>query len=267
MKSQDSSLMLGLLLSEPRSLDAGSSSSAIITQGKDGRPTVIIGQRSVGNYERWIKPLVDRVFAALLLILLSPVLGLVALLIRWDLGPGIIFKQQRVGRGGVPFTIYKFRTMHHDRRKRRSPFNGPERRKTHKTNRDPRHTPIGRFLRATSLDELPQLVNVLIGDMSIVGPRPELVHIVEERYDEWAHRRHDVKPGITGLWQVSQRDDEGKMYEHVALDVLYVAYISPWFDLLLVILTVPALCRIRQQFAFFPQQRGVNTLLSDYSRS
>jgi len=102
--------------------------------------------------------------------------------------------------------IYKFRTMRPDRRQAVLPYSGPDRRVCHETDNDPRHTPLGRFLRKYSLDELPQLWNVLVGDMSLVGPRPELVEVVE-RYESWQRERHRVKPGLTGLWQVTCRGE------------------------------------------------------------
>jgi lipopolysaccharide/colanic/teichoic acid biosynthesis glycosyltransferase len=206
----------------------------------DDRPAMWLAPREPGSYERLVKPVVDRVVAALLLVLLSPVLLAVALTVRVALGPGVLFRQARVGKDGVPFEVLKFRTMHPDRRERRGRnFAGPDRRRTHKTLADPRHTRLGTFLRSSSLDELPQLWNVLRGEMSLVGPRPELVEIVDQ-YADWQHRRHDVKPGLTGLWQVSERDEEGNMHLHVAIDLVYVRQVSAWTDLRLLALTIPA---------------------------
>ena len=254
MDAKDKSLTLGFLLPLPISRRGPNQNSAVVACGTDGQPVLLVQARQIGRYERRLKPILDRSMALLLLILTSPLLGTIALLVRFSLGPGVIFRQQRVGRGGVPFTMFKFRTMHPDRRKRSVPFEGQDRRKIHKTNCDPRHTHVGRLLRATSLDELPQLFNVLRGDMSFVGPRPELPYVVEQKYKHWAHVRHDVRPGITGLWQISQREDEGRMHEHVALDLLYVASVSLWLDLLLLALTIPALCRVKHRLAFVPEQ-------------
>lgn len=189
-------------------------------------------------YQRLVKPLFDLVAVLLLGLLLLPVIAVVALALRMSMGPGIIFRQQRIGRGGSVFTIYKFRTMRHDRRRRAVPFPGPDRRRVHKSANDPRLTPVGRFLRKWSLDELPQLCNVLRGDMSLVGPRPEMVDIVD-RYQPWQHQRHRVKPGITGLWQVSARG-EGMMHEHVDVDLDYVRQVSFGTDLRILVKTVPA---------------------------
>ena len=158
------------------------------------------------TYVRLWKPCLDRLAAVFLLLVTAPVLALVALVVRVRLGPGVIFRQQRVGRHGVSFDVLKFRTMLPDRRRADVPISFPDRRCTHKSGADPRHTPVGRFLRRWSLDELPQLVNVARGQMSLIGPRPELASVVA-RYQPWQHERHDVKPGLTGLWQVTARGD------------------------------------------------------------
>lgn len=129
MRTQGRSPSLGLLLPISSSSGIKRSSATSIQPGKDGRPMVLIQERSTGNYEVWIKPILDRIAAALILILVSPIMGIVALLIRWDLRPGVIFKQPRIGKGGVPFTIYKFRTMHHERRKRQVSLEGSDRKK------------------------------------------------------------------------------------------------------------------------------------------
>jgi lipopolysaccharide/colanic/teichoic acid biosynthesis glycosyltransferase len=128
--------------------------------------------------------------------------------------------------------------MNHDRRNGSQPY-VPDRRKTHKHEQDPRLTALGRFLRKWSLDELPQLWNVVRGDMSLIGPRPELVSIVE-RYDTWQHARHRVKPGLTGLWQVTARGD-GLMHEHTHIDLAYAARVSLRGDFKILLLTIPAL--------------------------
>jgi lipopolysaccharide/colanic/teichoic acid biosynthesis glycosyltransferase len=188
-------------------------------------------------YRRVVKPVIDTVGAAVLLILTLPLIAVVAIAIRIALGPGLIYRQERVGRGGRPFVIYKFRTMQPDRRQAGLPYSGPDRRVCHKTDNDPRHTPLGRFLRKYSLDELPQLWNVLVGDMSLVGPRPELVEVVE-RYESWQRERHRVKPGLTGLWQVTCRG-EGLAHEHVEIDLEYIDDLSLLSDLRILALTIP----------------------------
>ena len=151
--------------------------------------------------------------------LLSPLILVIALGLLVTLRRPIIFRQIRVGRNGVPFVLWKFRTMRPDRRKTNLPT-PVERRVCHKSPDDPRHTRFGRALRCTRLDELPQLANVLKGDMSLVGPRPEMTEIVA-RYEPWQHDRHLVRPGLTGLWQVSVVD-EGLMHEHTDIDIEYI---------------------------------------------
>lgn len=188
-------------------------------------------------YVRFVKPCIDRVGGAVLALVLAPLTAVVALAVRCSLGPGVIFKQRRVGRGGEPFDVYKFRTMAHDRRRRQQPI-ADDRRRVHKSDEDPRHTGVGRVLRKWSLDELPQLWNVLRGEMSLVGPRPELVEVVE-RYEPWQHRRHAVKPGLTGLWQVSRRGD-GMMYLHTDVDLEYVDSVGFLTDLGILLRTIPA---------------------------
>jgi lipopolysaccharide/colanic/teichoic acid biosynthesis glycosyltransferase len=176
------------------------------------------------RYERYVKPVIDRLGGLVLLVLFVPLMMAICLVLRISLGRGVIYKQTRVGRYGRPFTMYKFRTMEADRRKAAVPFPSIDRRVCHKRVDDPRHTPVGRFLRKMRADELPQLWNVVRGDMSLVGPRPELVTIVD-RYEPWQHRRHDVKPGITGPWQVS-RQANGLAYQGVHLDLEYLSRVS-----------------------------------------
>jgi lipopolysaccharide/colanic/teichoic acid biosynthesis glycosyltransferase len=193
-------------------------------------------------YRSMGKAVLDRTIALVALIVLAPIVLLVALLVRLTLGKGVLYRQVRVGQAGKHFTVVKFRTMHEDRRQR-SPENhdGPDRRLTHKTTEDPRHTPLGRVLRRFSLDELPQLWNVLRGEMSVVGPRPELPLVVD-RYHQWQHLRHLVKPGITGLWQVSERGDLA-MHECVETDIEYVRRVSLLTDITIIARTIPAAVR------------------------
>lgn len=205
-----------------------------------GPPATTVPPRARGAYERFLKPTFDRVSAGVLLLVLVPVLALLVLLVWSQLGAPVFFQQARVGRDGRPFLMYKFRTMHPDRR---GAWSGQgavssERRITHKSAADPRLVPAGRFLRKWSLDELPQLWNVVRGEMSLVGPRPELVSIVWG-YEPWQHRRHDVTPGLTGLWQVSARGS-GLMHEHVEADLAYVDSVSLRTDLMILLRTLPA---------------------------
>ena len=140
----------------------------------------------------------------ILILLSAPGMALLAVVIRVTLGQGVFFCQSRIGQHGRPFNVLKFRTMLPDRRRAQVPIPFPDRRCTHKAKNDPRHTSVGRFLRRWSLDELPQLFNVVRGQMSLIGPRPELPSVVA-RYEPWQHVRHNVKPGMTGLWQVVAR--------------------------------------------------------------
>lgn len=198
-----------------------------------------------GVYVRRIKPALDRVGAVTLLIALAPIIAVIALAIYVRLGRPLLYRQVRVGRGGRPFEMLKFRTMLPDRRRNAgSPYRGHERRRTHKTLSDPRHTRLGRFLRRWSLDELPQLWNVARGDLSLIGPRPEMM-VVVDRYESWQHRRHVVKPGLTGLWQVTERDEHGRMHLHVDTDLRYVDGLSFLLDAWILVMTVPAVCGVR----------------------
>lgn len=196
-------------------------------------------------YQRLIKPTLDRFEALALLIVLAPVIIAVAVAVRLSLGRGVIYRQSRVGQHGVPFTIYKFRTMTTDRRRAGQAFDGHDRRVNHKDPKDPRLTPLGRFLRRTSLDELPQLWNVVLGTMSLVGPRPELPSVVA-RYELWQHARHEVKPGLTGSWQVRARGGGRPMHECTELDLDYVKRLGFRTDLLILLLTIPAVLGLRE---------------------
>jgi lipopolysaccharide/colanic/teichoic acid biosynthesis glycosyltransferase len=204
---------------------------------EDMPPDVLLASPPSSAYIRVVKPAIDRAAGVLLLLLALPVLCAVALAVRVDLGTGVVFTQDRVGQGGMPFRIYKFRTMRPSRRREHRPFEGEDRRQTHKHPDDPRLSALGRLLRRLSLDELPQLINVVKGDMSLVGPRPELVEIVD-CYEPWQHRRHCVKPGVTGLWQVSAR--ERPMHEATDVDLEYVDSISFLTDLRILVRTLPA---------------------------
>jgi lipopolysaccharide/colanic/teichoic acid biosynthesis glycosyltransferase len=139
---------------------------------------------------------------------------------------------------GGSFDVVKFRTMLPDRRQADVPISFPNRRCTHKSGADPRHTPVGRFLRRWSLDELPQLFNVARGQMSLIGPRPELPSVVA-RYQPWQHERHDVKPGLTGLWQVRARG-EGPMELRTDLDIEYVRDVCFALDVRILMATATA---------------------------
>lgn len=174
-------------------------------------------------YVTVVKPALDRITAGVGLAVAAIPMAMLSFVILVTMGRPVLYRQRRIGRDGVAFEVLKFRTMKPDRRGQRLDVIH-DRRRTHKTERDPRHTSIGRFLRRYSLDELPQLVNVMRGEMSIVGPRPELESVVEN-YLPGLEQRHLVKPGLTGLWQISARG-HGPMHENGEWDLAYVERVS-----------------------------------------
>ncbi|PJJ56873.1 exopolysaccharide biosynthesis polyprenyl glycosylphosphotransferase [Mumia flava] len=171
---------------------------------------------------QWVKALIDRVGAAVLIVAFSPVLITLAVMVRRSSPGPALFKQTRSGLDGHPFTMYKFRTMVTDAEDRLAELMDRNEGAglLFKLRDDPRVTPVGRFLRRTSLDELPQLFNVLKGDMSLIGPRPGLP-VEAAQYDDWIRRRLQVKPGMTGVWQVSGRSNLS-WQDSVRLDIDYV---------------------------------------------
>jgi lipopolysaccharide/colanic/teichoic acid biosynthesis glycosyltransferase len=187
--------------------------------------------------------LFDILFSLLVILLFWPVYLIIAFLIRWDSPGPAIFKQQRVGEGGVLFTMYKFRTMIQDAEEKQNEFIVKDQNGNiiHKRPDDPRITKLGNFLRKTSLDELPQFYNVLIGDMSLVGPRPELPWLVE-KYEPWQRKRFTVPQGITGWWQVNKRSEE-IMHMSTKDDLYYVYNYSFWLDIRILVMTVGAMFR------------------------
>ncbi|WP_280514633.1 sugar transferase [Alsobacter metallidurans] len=192
----------------------------------------------------WRKRSIDIVVACTALILLLPIFMMVALAIKLTMGGPVIFSQLRIGQGRRPFRCLKFRTMVQDsdaalrQYLASDPQAAQEWREFRKLRRDPRVTRIGSILRKTSLDELPQLLNVLRGDMSCVGPRPVLEDELE-RYGPHARDYARVRPGLTGLWQTSGRNL--RTYdERVALDCHYVQHWTLWGDVLILLKTVPA---------------------------
>jgi exopolysaccharide biosynthesis polyprenyl glycosylphosphotransferase len=191
-----------------------------------------------------LKRAVDFLGSAALLILISPALLVTAILIKLSSHGPVLFKQNRLGLNKRHFSIYKFRTMVVDAEKRMSEIahlnevSGP----VFKIKHDPRITPVGRFLRKTSIDELPQLFNVLKGDMSLVGPRPLPVRDYEGFSEDWQRRRFSVKPGITCLWQVAGRSSIP--FEHwMELDLQYIDKWSLWLDFKILLRTIPAVLR------------------------
>ncbi len=209
--------------------------------GATGLPSLSFRGRDLRAETGLIKVAGDKVLAVIGLLLISPVLAAIALAIKWTSPGPVLFRQVRVGRGGEPFTMLKFRTMVPDAESLRPALEALNRHQggtLFKVEHDPRITPVGRFLRRYSLDELPQLVNVVRGEMSLVGPRPPLPNEVA-RYQEDAHRRFRVRPGLTGLWQVSGRSDLSPS-ESTRLDTHYVEHWSPAMDLAILARTVRA---------------------------
>ncbi len=196
------------------------------------------GQREAGMI---LKRVIDIVGSAFGLVVLGPVFIATALAVRLREGSPIFFRQTRVGLHGRPFTMYKFRTMVPDAEARLDDVRhlNERDRVAFKATNDPRITRIGSFLRKTSIDELPQLWNVLTGSMSLVGPRPPLPGEVME-YDVWHRRRLSMKPGITGLWQVEARHepDFDRWVEH---DLIYIDGWTIWLDIKILAKTLPAL--------------------------
>ncbi len=189
-------------------------------------------------YSVFAKPAFDRTAAALAIVVFAIPMAVIAGVIAITMGRPILFRQRRVGLNGEAFEVLKFRTMRPDRR------GGSldvihDRRETHKTLSDPRHTAVGRILRRYSLEELPQFINVLRGEMSIVGPRPELESVVS-KYRPGLDQRHLVKPGLTGLWQISARGD-GPMHENGEWDLDYVEQISLLTDIRILVKTPAAM--------------------------
>ena len=191
-----------------------------------------------GAYVRIWKPGADRVLALILILLSAPGMALLAVVIRVTLGQGVLFRQSRIGQHERPFNVLKFRTMLPERRRAQVAIPFPDRRRTHKAKNDPRHTSLGRFLRRWSLDELPQLFNVVRGQMSLIGPRPELPSVVA-RYEPWQAVRHSVKPGMTGLWQVVARGDD-PMEDRIDLDIYYAESLCGALDLKILMATAKA---------------------------
>jgi lipopolysaccharide/colanic/teichoic acid biosynthesis glycosyltransferase len=185
--------------------------------------------RLTGVYVRVVKPAIDRVLGLLLLILFGPVIMLAGLFVLVTLGRPVFYSQERIGLDGAPFRLYKLRTMIPDRRGQQTDYQSVERRLTHKSPTDPRVNRVGKVIRAMRLDELPQFWNVVKGDMSLVGPRPELPEIVR-RYEPWQHQRHMIKPGVTGPWQISPHNGQ-LMHECTQIDVEYLARVSLLQDL------------------------------------
>jgi exopolysaccharide biosynthesis polyprenyl glycosylphosphotransferase len=188
-----------------------------------------------------LKQVFDYLFAAVLVVALAPLGLLVALAVKLTSRGPVLYRQPRAGLNGRPFTMFKFRSMRADAEHQqgaladRNEMHGP----VFKLANDPRVTPLGRFLRRHSLDELPQLWNVLRGEMSLVGPRPLPVEEVQRFADDAHRRRLSVRPGLTCLWQISGRNDIADFDDWVRLDLAYIDQWSLWLDLKIMIATIP----------------------------
>ena len=199
----------------------------------------------VARLDAWSKRALDLLGAAALLLLLAPLFVVVAAMVKLDSPGPVLFRQERVGRGGRPFVCFKFRSMRVDADQKVHAAYVAERIRQGlpllKLQADPRITRIGGFLRASSIDELPQLWNVLRGDMSLVGPRPAMAYEVE-LYDAAQRQRLLVEPGVTGLAQVYSRG-KGTLTEYVGHDLEYVARRTFWLDVKILLITLPAVLR------------------------
>src|SRR6266496_665085 len=206
-----------------------------------GRPVLVFRSAPEASWQGVFKQLLDLVLAVVLLVFLLPVFLFVAVAIKQTSPGPVLFRQRRCGLNGRPFTMLKFRSMVSDAEQRQqelaalNEMGGP----VFKLSKDPRITPIGKCLRKFSIDEFPQLVNVLRGDMSLVGPRPLPVDEVR-RFHDLAHRRRlSVKPGLTCLWQISGRNNVSDFKDWVRLDLEYIDNWSLWLDFKILCRTVP----------------------------
>ena len=211
-----------------------------------GVPMISLGKFTLTAFERQVKRVFDLIVGTFMFVFVTPLLALVALAIRLDSPGPVIFKQQRMGEKGEMFWMFKFRSMvqdaeEHQEATLRFTEDGEM---LFKRADDPRVTSVGRFLRRTSLDEFPQLLNVLRGEMSLVGPRPELPWIVERFYEPWQWQRFAVPQGITGWWQVNGRSDK-PMHLHTEDDLFYIQNYSLLLDIQILWRTVGAVLRGR----------------------
>ncbi len=212
------------------------------TEAVAGIPLFTLTSNRIAGINAFLKRSLDLVVAGALLVLASPLLLFLAAVIRLDSPGPVLFGQLRIGRAGRPFTMLKFRSMVKDAPNARyDVFPEARAQALFKPRNDPRITRIGRFLRKTSLDELPQLINVLRGQMSLVGPRAQIPDEVSA-YDDYAYNRLLAPPGITGLWQVSGRSNLG-FEEMVMLDTYYVGHWSVGLDLKILLRTIPAVIK------------------------
>ncbi|MGH3365586.1 MAG: sugar transferase, partial [Nocardioidaceae bacterium] len=228
------------LIVEPRFTDIAGPRITVAPLG--GLPLLHVDEPEFTGWRRFVKDGIDRAVAALGLIALSPVLVLIAIAVRRTSPGPALFRQRRAGSYGQEFRVVKFRTMYRDAEARLAELQAQNDGDglLFKIKDDPRITPVGRFLRRTSLDELPQLINVLRGEMSLVGPRP--LPVDDEEFKGHERRRMLVRPGITGLWQVSGRSDTS-WEDAVRLDLYYVENWSITLDLMILARTFAVVAR------------------------
>jgi len=233
------------LLAVPRSIDIAGVEPTLVW--RRDQPLVELTTPTLRGGQLIMKRLIDVVGGTVALILAAPIMLLVALAVKLDSRGPVFFRQNRVGRGGRLFKIFKFRTMvagAHERREELLEQSIYPDRRLFKIVRDPRLTRIGRWLRRTSLDELPQLFNVLKGEMSLVGPRPPIPSEVE-LYEVHHYARFDVKPGITGPWQVAGRNQITDFEQIVSLETRYIRDWSVLTDIVMLFRTVAVVIRMR----------------------
>lgn len=204
-----------------------------------GIPLLDLRAPALSDYQRLTKRIFDLLLATITLIFTLPVMGFIALLIRLESPGPVLLRQQRIGENGRLFEMLKFRSMVQNAEELRTQIETTDHEGNliHKTKNDPRITRIGSVLRRTSLDELPQLINVLKGEMSLVGPRPELPYLVE-KYQPWQRARFSVPQGITGWWQIQGRSDK-PMHLNTEDDLFYVQHYSILLDIYILIKTIP----------------------------
>lgn len=210
-----------------------------------GIPLIAIREPQMGMVDAIIKRFMDLFFGFLLFLVSALPMLVIAILIKLDSPGPILFKQKRIGRFGHEFIAYKFRSMRQGAEEEQAQLNGLNEATgpLFKIRDDPRRTRVGRWIRRMSLDELPQLINILRGEMSMVGPRPPMPNEVEQ-YREWHKRRLDVRPGLTGLAQVSGRS-ELTFDETAMLDIYYIENWSPWMDISILLKTIPTVLLAR----------------------
>jgi exopolysaccharide biosynthesis polyprenyl glycosylphosphotransferase len=203
-----------------------------------GIPMLDLRASAIDDYQRMMKRAFDVIFGLIALVLVMPLMAVSALLLFLDDGSPILFRQKRVGENGRLFEMLKFRTMvkNAEQIQKQVEKRDADGNVIHKSKDDPRITKVGRFLRRFSMDELPQFINVVRGDMSLVGPRPELPYLVE-KYQPWQRKRFAIPPGITGWWQVNGRSDK-PMHLHTEDDLYYIANYSLWLDIVILMRTI-----------------------------